>query len=280
MTRALLVALSVLLLPGCSTVKLVYNNLDTLANWAVDDAVGFSGEQEALFDTEFAALWGWHRHTQLARYAGDLRELAAAVEQPLSPVEVQAYSQRIRGHAFVFYEAALPRAARLLARLDDAQVDLLLEKTREQRDEQHPPQQTPEQRREKRVAEMNRGLKTWIGKPTEAQRARIVEWAVQHEHEPESARDFQTRWEAAFKALMATRAQPDFEQRLHRHFDEVPEYRDPSAQRIALANRDRWFGLMSDLSGLLTPKQRGQFQQRLRDLADDLDELAAETATE
>ena len=280
MTRALLLALSILLLPGCSTVKLVYNNLDTLANWAVDDAVDFTDDQETLFDAEFTALWMWHRETQLKRYATDLRELATAVERPMTALEVQTFSQHARMHALALYEAGLSRTAKILAILDDPQIEVLLEKTREQRDEQAPPQQTPEQRRERLVADMSRGLKSWIGKPTPEQRARIAEWAAQHVDDPGRGQAFQQRWEVAFQTLMATRQQPGFEQRLDRHFDEIPEHRDPLAERTATENRQRWFVLMSDLSSLLTPAQRAQFQKRLRDLANDFEELAAETGAD
>lgn len=278
--RALVIALSLLLLPGCSTVKLVYNNLDTLANWAVDSAVDFTDPQEAQFDAEFAALWHWHRHTQLPRYAADLHDLAVAVEQPMTAAGIEAYSQRARGHVLALYEQALPPSARLLALLDDAQVDRLMEKTREERHRQSPPERSDDERRKDLGKDMRSEIRDWIGRLQPEQEARIAEFVAAVHLQSERWQDYQRRWETDFQTLLKTRHEPDFEQRLDRHFDENPQRRDAEMERRSLENRRAWFALMSDLSGSLTPSQRAHLQQRLRAYAELCEELAAETVAD
>lgn len=277
--RALIVALSLLLLPGCSTIKLAYNNLDTLANWAADDAVDFSDLQEAQFDSEFAELWRWHRTTQLARYAADLRDLAGQSAQPVSVEQAQAFALRANRHSLQLFEAALPAAARLLATLDEQQIERLLSRLREQRSEQLKERaaMTVEDWREAARKDMHKALKDWVGPLDDAQTRRVAQWASQRQAEPQQWLEYQAAWEDVFHALLRTRTSPDFEQRLRAHFDESKDLRNEALDRAAERDRAQWFALMRDLSALLTPKQRARFQERLTDLADDLEELAAET---
>jgi hypothetical protein len=69
------------LLAGCSSLRLAYNNGDTLLYWWLDGYVDFNGDQKDWIRQDIDRLFHWHRHTQLPDYAQLLqtaqRQLAA-----------------------------------------------------------------------------------------------------------------------------------------------------------------------------------------------------------
>lgn len=68
-------------LAGCSSLRLAYNNGDTLLYWWLDGYVDFTGEQKGAVKDDIDRLFQWHRRTQLLDYVQLLqtaqRQLAA-----------------------------------------------------------------------------------------------------------------------------------------------------------------------------------------------------------
>jgi len=57
-----------LLLSGCSATQLIYNRVDILVRWYLDDYVSLDREQQARFDARFDTLIEWHRAEELPVY--------------------------------------------------------------------------------------------------------------------------------------------------------------------------------------------------------------------
>lgn len=74
--RTWLIGLSLLLLQGCSVVKLGYQQLPTLSYWWLDNTVSFNSEQGARAKEALAQLHQWHRREELASYAEFLHRTA------------------------------------------------------------------------------------------------------------------------------------------------------------------------------------------------------------
>lgn len=276
-TRPLLAALA-LLLASCSTTKLVYNRLDWLVSWEVGEYVELEGRSKLLFDSGFAALWHWHRSTQLAAYARDLREIAAAAQGPVDEAQLRGWLDRADGHAERLFDEALPPTVQVLQSLDDAQIAGMLERMAEQREEEagDEAELTPEEALERRVRAVTRGLRRWLGSASDAQKALVREWAATRRDDPEVWQRYGADWGRAFEQALAARAEPGFEGRLRKLFTDAELPDAAAVDELNAHNRDAFIGFLARLAPTLDARQRRRFHRALNALAEDLDELAAQ----
>lgn len=270
---AILVTLT--LLASCSATKFAYNRLDWLAAWEVGKFVDLEGPSKARFKDGFVTLWQWHRSTQLSAYARDLRELAEAAQGPLAREQIESYVERANEHGEHLFDEALPPAAALLQSLDDAQVAGMLEKMAEQRDEgaEEDAERTPEDR----ARAASRGMRRWFGSQSDAQAALLREWVAARRADPELWQRYGQQWAAAFERTLATRAEPDFEIRLRTVFHD-PQLPDSAAAReLTEHNRAAYVDLLTQLAPTLSAAQRQHLRKKLLVLAEDLEQLAAQS---
>lgn len=83
--RLWLTVLSVVLLQGCSAIKLGYNQMPTLGYWWLDSQLALEQDQQPQVREALAQLQRWHREQELPVYASVLGKL-----QSLAGQEVQA----------------------------------------------------------------------------------------------------------------------------------------------------------------------------------------------
>ena len=55
-------------LTGCSATQFIYNRVDILVRWYLDDYVSLDREQQARFDARLETLLVWHRREELPAY--------------------------------------------------------------------------------------------------------------------------------------------------------------------------------------------------------------------
>ena len=268
---------AVLLLAACSATRLGYNHLDELLHWEVSSYVDLDPQQQRLFDAELQSLWLWHRHTQLPLYAAELRRLAGLVQaDALSREQFDTASAHIAGYWKDLVAQALPGYARVNAALSDAQVaDMLRRIGKEvERKARKRQKQSAEQRRQHRIDAMNDTLRDWIGRPNARQRQLVEQWADQVRY----TADGQTRQQRArldsYAALLASRTQPGFAQRMGAFILAPEADQDPQAPEAV--ERGRWLQLLADIAATLEPAQREHLRKRLLGYAADFEALAAE----
>ncbi|WP_428311053.1 DUF6279 family lipoprotein [Hydrocarboniphaga sp.] len=262
-------ALLVLLAAGCSRIGLVYNRLDTLAQFQIGRYVDLTAQQRADFDTRFDATWAWHRRSQLPLYAAELRQLAHTVAAPMTPQQVEQLGARWREHADLTTRESLKVAAPTLAALSDEQVGELLiaAEKRAAKEQQKLAKLDDAEWRALRVDQAADRLDEWTNAVTPPQRARLVQWAAQLQRPPP---DPQAARRRQFAELLKSRREPGFEQRLQTYaFEpftgEVAAMNEPQTQ----ASRQ----LLAELSGMLTAPQRAYFRDKLLDMARQMDQL-------
>ena len=70
--RALLMGVVALVaVAGCSTARMGYTHLDTIALWTADRYFALDEQQSRVFQARFRRLHEWHRYEQLPDYAKD-----------------------------------------------------------------------------------------------------------------------------------------------------------------------------------------------------------------
>jgi hypothetical protein len=74
--RTFLICLSLLLLQGCSAIKLGYQQLPTLSYWWLDSTISFNSEHSLRAKEALEQLHQWHRREELTGYADFLQRSA------------------------------------------------------------------------------------------------------------------------------------------------------------------------------------------------------------
>jgi hypothetical protein len=121
--RLLALALFALLFAACSTIKLGYNNADTLLLHAVDRYVDLDPEQEQMVRRRVVALLAWHRATQLHDYAAFIQHARSGLDGFVTEAEIREFNQGLNARLALLGERAAPDAAALALTLTPAQID-------------------------------------------------------------------------------------------------------------------------------------------------------------
>jgi hypothetical protein len=121
--RLLAAGLFALLFAACSTIKLGYNNADTLLLHSLDRYVSLTDEQEQMVRQRIGSLMAWHRATQLADYAAFIQHTRARLDGEVTPAEVLEFNEGLNARLAALGERAAPDAAALALTLTPAQID-------------------------------------------------------------------------------------------------------------------------------------------------------------
>ncbi len=123
-SRLLALGLFALLIAACSTIKLGYNNADTLLLYSLDRYVTLTDEQEQMVRRRVASLMDWHRATQLKDYAAFIQSARGRLDgNVVTPAEVLAFNEALNARMAALGERAAPDAAALALTLTPPQID-------------------------------------------------------------------------------------------------------------------------------------------------------------
>jgi hypothetical protein len=88
MSSKIILLLTLLLLQGCSAIKLGYQQLPTLSYWWLESTVSFSGTQSAAAKEAIDKLYQWHRREELPGYGEMLLRISQTSAGPLQAEQV------------------------------------------------------------------------------------------------------------------------------------------------------------------------------------------------
>jgi|GEM_PF-1740195 len=282
--RFTLILTGLWLLAGCSTgTRLAYNNLDRLAAWQVSDYVTLDPAQKATFDQEFRKLWDWHRQTQLALYAPELRAMASVVDQGApTRTTVESFLAKIEQHGEVLGDHIREALQPLLPSLTDAQVQMLLDHQRKDidKEERKHADETPDERRKRYVRNVSNNFDRWIGDLNDEQLKRVDRtWSqgIALLRTPAQRRQNRLDDLQRFADLLAERRRPDFNQRLRKFWDSDndPERKATERGRADAAAEALQREMTIDVLTTLEAGQRKKLSSQLTSLAEDCDALSA-----
>jgi len=110
------------LLGGCSAVRIGYNQAPTLAWWWLDGYMDFDAEQSPKVKEALNQWFAWHRTTQLPDYANLLAAAQLQVLQPATPQQVCRWADDLRARLAAAFAQGVPMAAELLPALRPEQL--------------------------------------------------------------------------------------------------------------------------------------------------------------
>ena len=272
----LLIALGVLL-AACSRVDLAYRNLGWLIPWRLNDYLSLNREQQAWLKPRLQAHLEWHCSSELPRYVDWLQRSEALLEQtPPSANQLSKQFAELDGALERITGEITPTAIGLLHSLSPGQVAELYaamdeDNRADRQDFLEPPLAA---QISQRATRMQKRLHPWLGRLNDAQQARITEWAQTLGEQNRLWLDNRLRWQTEFRAVLDARRSADFPARLTRLLQERESVYDADYRAAYARSRQALAELFSDLLESANSNQRERLTTRLRDLRDDLAQLA------
>ena len=113
----------------------VYNRLDFILPWYLDDYVELDRAQETFLDAQLQPFLAWHRSEELPRYTQILDDIARRLDGPLTGQDVAAISLEFEQAWFRLEGRSLEWLLALGERLTEEQVQQFLDELWEQQEE-------------------------------------------------------------------------------------------------------------------------------------------------
>lgn len=262
-----------LALPGCSTVRVVYDNADTYLRWRASHYLDLDSEMADELEERIAAFMAWHRLQALPKYAQLLDEAGQRFERHLTPVDLNWGYDSIITQAKESLRMAAVQGAPLLDRLDPKQIAnlerrLADDNRRFARENLRGDERERRKRRTERTAER---VEDWVGRLSKAQLERVAQYAERAPLLDDFRAHDHKRVQGEFLAIV----------RAHEAKKRLPEFavnwdrgRDPAYLAALEASRKEFYAMLLDLERSLTPEQRKRAQGELQRYAGEFRSLS------
>jgi hypothetical protein len=276
---ALAFSLLSLLTGGCSTIRVVYNQADTVLAWMANDYFDLDAAQKQDFHTRIDRLLKWHRHDQLPEYARWLDEIKKRTQRPVARDDAYWLIENAKTRYRVIAQQGAVDAADMLATLTPDNIRALerkFDKVNQKFAGEYKLTGTPQVRRKERLDRTLKRIRDWTGPLTDAQQARI---AALNETVPDTdhlRHQERQRRQKEFLALLNTRHnKAEFARTLAPWLADWEKGQPPEAHQALNDGNEKRISLYLEVERMLTPQQRAHLQQKIQSYIDDLHALAA-----
>jgi hypothetical protein len=267
-----------LLLGGCSgAIRIVYENADAFARWKASNYLQLSGEDAEELDQRIDSFHDWHRGVALPRYAKIAEEAARRLDAGLSQADLVWGYDSLVAHGGESLRAAAERIAPLLDRVGAGQLRHI-ERGFEDDNRRFAKDYlrgSEDDRRKRRVRRTVERLEDWLGRLSDAQVARVQQYAERVPAIDEMRDADRRRLQAGFLEIVRA---GQARERLPAFAAGWQQGRDPAYAAASDAFRREFEALLLDLDRMLTTEQRARAVARLRGYAADFAALAAKRA--
>ncbi|RLU01736.1 MAG: hypothetical protein D9N11_11495 [Ketobacter sp.] len=276
--RFSLVVLCSVLLSGCG-VRFVYNQLDWLIPWYLEDYVELERDQEALFEERLQSYLAWHRTDQLPRYSAFLHQVADRAEKGLTHDDIARIEDQTEEFAQALMDRMLNDLIDLLETASDDQIEQLFQRLEQDNKEYRREyiEVSADKQKKQRYKEVIKYAERWTGRLSAEQVTQIGEWVNQFElmgPEIEAAR---LAWQDEFRRVLALRSDREAYETAFKKLISNPNFgRSEELKRKLAVNSELAVKLYLELDQTLTQKQRNHMVKKMRSYADDFQLLSAQ----
>ncbi len=113
---------ALVVLSGCSTLKLAYNQSDDLIYWWLDGYADLQSEQKQFTRDALTDLQRWHRQQQLPEYVALLKRMQAMAPNDITPAQVCAVTDDMKTSFIGVLRRIEPASAQLASQLNADQL--------------------------------------------------------------------------------------------------------------------------------------------------------------
>lgn len=270
--RVLLV-LALAVLGACSSTTFIYNRLDFILPWYLDDYVELDRDQRRQFDRLLDPFLDWHRQEELPAYVTVLDQIEGTLGQTVTPQEIDAIASAFEAAWLRLEGRSLDWLLALGASLSDRQVEEFLQnlEERQQEYEEKYLSRSDEEYREEMYENLLDRAQDYLGRLDREQKAalRAATEAIIRSDRPWL--EERARWHARLAELL--QREPGWEQRVReavaRRDETLSEsYRQAYSHNLALMQ-----GTIVDLLNSRSERQERRLRGEIADLREDLLEL-------
>ena len=275
-----------LLLVGCSTVKLAYNQAPQLLSWQLNRYLDLSQPQAERVRDELADLHRWHRDTLLPEHAGLLQKLRQQLPAPMSAEQAcRAYAD-LRTQIDQLLARAEPSLVWLASDLSEAQIRSLQKKQADSnadwKKEWLDP--SPDKLREHRYQVLLSRTEDFYGTLQEPQKAALRSYIAQSSFDPQRTYAERQRRQQdlvqVLRKIAAERGNTDQTRALLRgYLARLNTSPDAAYQRYATTLVDEGCAGFALVHSAMTPAQRLQAVASIGAYEQDFIALAAQRVT-
>ena len=275
--QILTVLLLVLGLSACSN-RFVYNNLDWLVHWYLDDYIELNKVQKQQFDEVFAKWHQWHRAEELPRYQTQLTELRTEIASgPMQAEQFIAHMDRGWLHFVRLREHVADDIIWLAKKASDEQIAEFfqaLEEKNAKREKSYLAMTTAEQRQDV-LDDVEENLSGYFGRLSAEQKGYVAEYADTMHANFLAWLEYRRLWQQSALALLNQRnTSEDFATRFKQLLVSPESLQTLQYQQHRTDNRQAYAQLLAKVQQSLSAKQQKRVASELDDLIEMLANLA------
>ena len=269
----MLAAVLLCLLGACSGTTFVYNRLDSILPWYLDDYVELNNTQDRQLDEVLAPFLAWHRQQELPRYVALLDQVATDLDGQVSAAQVNGIYVGIEDAWLRLQDKSLDWLLALGATLSDEQVQEFLDVLNERQEEYEEEylERSEREYREDSYEALVDNMQDYLGRLTEAQRERLRAASLELRRSDSVWLQERAAWLQRLDVLM--QRQPGWQQRVR----EAIALRDETVSEQYSAtyehNLEIIFSAIAAVLDSRSEKQDRRLRAELRDLREDLQSL-------
>jgi hypothetical protein len=269
-------------LAACSSLKLGYDNADTLLLSSLDSYFDLDRPQQTLAGERVRALLQWHRATQLARYAQWLEQAQRRLDGRVTADDIATLNRQMNDKLVAIGEQAAPDLAALALTLTPAQIDRFAHKMAQDSSKaRHELVHFDGAREtsEHRIKRYTERADTWFGSVNPEQQE-VIRAAITARSTTETwwmdERDRRQHEMVQLLRWVHTEKPPPAEAatRFRTYFAQLVEPADAARRAALLQFRQSNAELIARLVNAATPAQRAALAKKLRGYAEDFTALA------
>ncbi len=270
-----------LLLSACST-SFFYDRIDTFVVWQVNGYVSLDKEQKTELKRRVSDYLNVVRLDEVPRSALLLSAIAAEIESgTVTPQMIDARFHEMLAMTEELVTGIVPDSEWLLQSLSDEQVQELAKNLDELNDEMYEEYSgtNEAERRERRNKSSISAIQRFTGRLTDAQKKLVTSALERMTDSSEQWIEYQREWQRQFIELVANPPPgEEFREQLTVLLVYPRSLHPPEYRAAVEANRAIFNDMMAELLNGLTDQQRGRMTKTLRDYAETLTRLAANSA--
>ncbi len=273
-----LILMLLLLIGACSSTTFLYNRLDFLIPWYLDDYVELDASQSETLDSLLAPLLDWHRREELPRYRDLLDRIIASLDEPATADTIASFAADMEAAWFRLETEAVERALTLGADLSDAQIQEFLEgleKDQVKYEKKYLKRDRKEYRKDAYESLLD-NAQDYLGRLNRAQKSLTEDTAAGMQRSDSVWLRERAVWIERLRQLL--RREPGWQQAVRdslaaRDESVAADYTETLAHNTALVRQ--W---MAELLNSRTDKQDRRLRKKLDNLREDLQTLIDEPA--
>ena len=270
------VVIALFVVSACSSTTYVYNRLDFLLPWYMDDYVDLDAEQEAYLDELLVPFLAWHRAHELPVYLTALNRIEDSLNQPLTAEIVGTIVTEFELAWLRLQSEGLTQLLDLGARLSDEQIAAFLEALWEQQREF---EEEYLERDEEEFFEDNDDntrdtFQDYLGKLSDDQKQWVRDGSRRLLRSDQVWLKERAQWLTELGILLTR--EPGWQERVRVAVSAKNNTMTPEYQRIYEHNMDAIYQLAAQVLNARSERQSRHLRGKLADVREDLETLIAQ----